>query len=186
MADRSIEEEIKIRAQQGKKIARYMSSTRDLVENQIEKARNQGAFNNLPGFGKPLHLEEDNPYVDPAMRMSLKILKDNDFAPYWIELGKEIDKALIDFRKETDHFKKAAAQNLSKSCPSQKKQRFDQRKALFYIESKQKLNDIALKILDYNLHCPTFRINRENIDPDDEMMKLKFEIEKHIDICLLK
>ena len=84
MAERSIEEEIKIKAQQGKRLARYMSSTQDLVENQIRKAQERGEFNNLKGSGKPISLEE-NP-LSPRIAHDLKILKDNDFAPYWIEL----------------------------------------------------------------------------------------------------
>lgn len=186
MSERSLEEEIKIKAQQGKRIARYMSSTADLVENQIEKARSQGAFNNLPGAGKPLNLEEDNPFVDPAMRMSLKILKDNDFAPYWIELGKDIDKALFNYQKHIDYFKRSTAQILSKSCQQRKKERFDKRKELFYHESRQRLVDISKKILDYNLHCPTFRLGRANLDPEEEMKQLQFEIEEYVKVCMEK
>ncbi|MCX5781036.1 MAG: DUF1992 domain-containing protein [Firmicutes bacterium] len=78
MSERSIEEEIKIKAQQNKKIARYMSSTEELVENQIQKARERGDFDNLEGIGKPLDLSE-NPYEPPEMRMVMKILKNSDF-----------------------------------------------------------------------------------------------------------
>jgi DnaJ family protein C protein 28 len=39
MADKSVDEEIKIKAQQARRLARYMSSTEDLVENQILKAQ---------------------------------------------------------------------------------------------------------------------------------------------------
>jgi DnaJ family protein C protein 28 len=91
VSDKSIEEEIKLKAQKSRKLARYMSSTQDLVENQIRKAMENGEFDNLAGTGKPLRFEE-NPYEPPELRMIHKILKDNDFAPYWIELGKEIDQ----------------------------------------------------------------------------------------------
>ena len=59
MADKSLEEEIKVKAQQARHLARYMSSTEDLVENQILKAQQEGKFDNLPGAGQPIDLEEN-------------------------------------------------------------------------------------------------------------------------------
>jgi DnaJ family protein C protein 28 len=53
MAEKSLEEEIKIGAQKARKLARYMSSTEDLVESQIQKAMQRGDFDNLAG-GKVL------------------------------------------------------------------------------------------------------------------------------------
>ncbi|HBK54312.1 MAG TPA: DUF1992 domain-containing protein, partial [Syntrophomonas wolfei] len=44
-----------------------MSSTQDLVENQIRKAQERGEFNNLEGSGKPISLEE-NPFEPPELR----------------------------------------------------------------------------------------------------------------------
>ncbi|MBP1708136.1 MAG: hypothetical protein H6Q39_1860 [Chloroflexi bacterium] len=105
MSERSIEEEIKIRAQQGKKIARYMSSTEELVEEQIRKARERGEFDNLEGAGKPLDLSE-NPYEPPELRMVMRILKNNDFTPYWIQLGKDIDADTAKLWKEVERFRK--------------------------------------------------------------------------------
>ena len=105
MTERHIEEEIKIRAEQNRKLARYMSSTQDLVEEQIRKAQERGDFNRLKGAGKPLDLYE-NPYEPPELRMAFKILKENDFAPYWIELGKEIEADMERFNKEVAYFKR--------------------------------------------------------------------------------
>ncbi|NLB89196.1 MAG: DUF1992 domain-containing protein, partial [Syntrophomonadaceae bacterium] len=105
MNNKTIQEEIMIKAAQARKLAKYMSSTQDLVEEQIQKAFQRGDFDNLEGAGKPLNLYE-NPYEPPELRMVFKILKDNNFAPYWIELGKEIDADLDKFEKEVEHFKK--------------------------------------------------------------------------------
>jgi hypothetical protein len=73
--------EIKVKAGQAKKLARYMSSTEDLVEQQILKAQERGEFDNLSCAGKKLNLEE-NPLQPPELRMPYKILKDNGFAPF--------------------------------------------------------------------------------------------------------
>lgn len=61
-------------------MAKYMSSTEELVEEQIRKARERGDFDNLEGAGKPVDLSE-NPFEPPEMRMVNRMLKNNDFTP---------------------------------------------------------------------------------------------------------
>ena len=46
MSEKSIEEQIKTKAQKARKLAQYMSSTEDLVENQILKAPEEGKITN--------------------------------------------------------------------------------------------------------------------------------------------
>lgn len=180
MAERSIEEEIKIKAQQGKKLARYMSSTRDLVENQIRKAQERGDFNNLKGSGKPISLDE-NPFEPPELRMTFKILKDNDFAPYWIELGKEIDAELDKFWRDVEYFKRYTAIFYSQGHCSPAERRFEARKSHFYSESRFALQRIDKKISNFNLHCPIFRMSRPNMKIDDEIFKVISTVEKLIE-----
>lgn len=157
-----------------------MSSTQDLVERQIEKARERGDFDNLAGAGKPLNLEE-NPFEPPEMRMVLKILKDNDFAPYWVELGKDIDAGLAKLRKESESFKRYTRITLAEKRSSGTLHRYEIRKAAFYSECRERLEEINRKILDYNLHCPTFRAGRANFTVDDEMYKIIRDIEQYIE-----
>lgn len=45
-----------------------------LAERRIAEAREAGAFDNLPGYGKPLTLEDDS-HIPPELRMSYRILK---------------------------------------------------------------------------------------------------------------
>ncbi len=180
MAEKSLEEEIKIGAQKGRKLARYMSSTADLVEMQIEKAMLRGDFDNLKGAGKPINLEE-NPYEPPELRMSFKILKDNDFAPYWIELGKEIDNDISKFWEEVDHFKRYTEIFCRDKHNSSAIQRFEKKKAHFYFEQRLVLEKVNKKIINYNLHCPTFTLGRTNISVDDEMYQVITQVEKLIE-----
>lgn len=180
MTEKSWEEEIKIKAQQARKLARYMSSTQDLVENQILKAQQEGKFDNLPGAGKPLNLEE-NPYENPDMRMAYKILKDNDFVPHWIKLGKEIDADIERFWNEVDYFRRYTLMVIDKPSHRQAHQRYERKRALFYRECRLQLEKISKKILDYNLNCPTFRLGRANLVIDDEMFKVIGIIEAEIE-----
>lgn len=60
-----------------------------IVEERILKAQRKGEFENLPGAGKPLMLE-DNRCVAEELRLAYKILKNADCIPPEIELKKEI------------------------------------------------------------------------------------------------
>jgi hypothetical protein len=61
-----------------------------IAERKIREAMEEGAFEQLDGAGQPLDLSE-NPFEDPAQRMAHRILRNNGFAPAWIEEGREID-----------------------------------------------------------------------------------------------
>jgi hypothetical protein len=180
MSERSLEEEIKIKAQQNRKLAKYMSSTEELVEEQIRKAQERGDFDNLKGAGQPLDLSE-NPYEPEDMRMAFRILRNNDFTPYWIQLGKDIDADTARLWKEVEYFKRYTIQFINEKHVSITINRFEKKKAHFYYEKRLELEKIKKKILDYNLQCPTFRLGRPNIEVDDEMNKVIRAIEKIIE-----
>lgn len=61
-----------------------------IADRKIREAMDDGAFDNLEYAGKPLDLSE-NPFEDPADRMAHRLLKNNGFAPDWIEEAKEIE-----------------------------------------------------------------------------------------------
>lgn len=54
----------------------------NLIEELIEKGREQGAFDDLRGHGKPLNLQK-NPYAAGA-ELANELLKKNDLRPAWI------------------------------------------------------------------------------------------------------
>ena len=64
-----------------------------LAERRIAEAREAGAFDNLPGYGKPLTLEDDS-HIPPELRMSYRILKNAGYIPPELAERKEIDSLL--------------------------------------------------------------------------------------------
>jgi hypothetical protein len=60
-----------------------------IVEERILTAQKRGEFENLPGAGKPLPVE-DNRLISEELRLAYKILKNADCLPVEIELKKEI------------------------------------------------------------------------------------------------
>ena len=67
-----------------------MDEWRFIAERKIREAMEDGVFERLDGAGKPLRLEE-NPFEDPALRMAHRLLRNNGFAPAWIEESRDID-----------------------------------------------------------------------------------------------
>ena len=67
-----------------------MDVFRLIAERRIQEAMEAGGFEQLEGTGRPLDLEE-NPFEDPALRMGHRLLRNNGFAPTWLEESKEID-----------------------------------------------------------------------------------------------
>lgn len=60
-----------------------------IADERIREAIEQGEFDDLPGKGKPLALEDDS-HIPADIRMSYKILKNADCLPPELELRKEI------------------------------------------------------------------------------------------------
>lgn len=62
---------------------------RKIVERRIMEAMDRGEFDNLPGKGQPLQLDDDAG-VPPELRMAYKILKNSGCPPPEVQLKKEI------------------------------------------------------------------------------------------------
>ena len=60
-----------------------------IVEQRIKEAQERGEFDNLPGRGKPLNLEDDS-HVPEDLRIAYKILKNADCLPPELQEKKEI------------------------------------------------------------------------------------------------
>jgi len=60
-----------------------------LAEQRIEEAIREGAFDDLPGTGRPLELDDDR-LVPQEARVAYRILKNAGFVPPELETRKEI------------------------------------------------------------------------------------------------
>jgi DnaJ family protein C protein 28 len=136
------------------------------VNEQIRQAQERGAFDDLPGFGKPLNLSDDSFAGDKAQGYHL--LKSNGYAPFEIELDKEI-------RKEVQRMdaKLAKVRHQGQSLRSRRVPPFPSEKRAYNaaIEKAAEEYDTALrelnrKILTLNLTAPVI------------MHKSLFEVEK--------
>src|SRR5436305_7968159 len=59
------------------------------VDRMIREAQARGDFDNVPGMGQPLKLEDDNPF-NPEWSAAFRVAKNAGAAPLWVQLDKEI------------------------------------------------------------------------------------------------
>jgi hypothetical protein len=173
--NKTIKEDFGIDMQQTLKMIRSY----DLVGTMIAEAMERGEFDNLEGAGKPLNLVE-NPFEPAGLHIIHKILKDNGFTPYWIELGKEIDSLRLKFNKDVDYFKRYTQSIFSEKRSITTINQYEIRKNNFYEQCREQLLKISKKIFDYNLHCPVSQLGRANFNVNEEMSSLIKDIERLI------
>ena len=129
------------------------------VNKQIEKAMERGEFSNLPGKGKPLKLET-NPFLTPQARMTNRLLKENGFAPRWVELEKEIkqekaqlEKLLVNLKNRRERLSTIVHQYPHRHEAVRRS--FEHERARGITRYSEKLENLNRKIQRVNLLMPT-------------------------------
>lgn len=117
-----------------------------IAEEKILDAIKNGAFEDLPGFGKPIDWKPINPYAND-WAITYDILKNNNFTLPWIEKRKEIEEALL-----------LAVRN----CESNLNLSADVAFRQFFKE----IQVINKKIFDYNLSVPVSRLQRQQLSAE--------------------
>lgn len=130
---------------------------KSLVDKLLDEARQDGKFDNLPGEGEPLKLDDD-PNTPHDMKLAHKILKENDLAPEWMMLGKEVDalreRLLENMRRGAQAYQGALADANRSARPYDDRQRAEttwRRAQEAYRLAAAKLNG---ELLRYNLKVP--------------------------------
>ena len=83
------------KAREHEKRSRARLRDHDVIENRIQEAMLAGAFDDLPGRGKPLTRDENPFEAMSGDAVAHRILKNAGIAPGWVEQGKEIRTALL-------------------------------------------------------------------------------------------
>ncbi len=139
------------------------------IEDQLRKAMAEGKFDNLPGKGKPLHLDEANPHADPEWELAYRMLREGGYSLPWIETVREIEKDIEAARKDLQRaweWRQAALAELqSDSFVAAEWERV--MKAF-----KDKLITLNKRIRDYNLKVPIPRFQRPVLNYERELQKV--------------
>ena len=117
-----------------------MDKWENIAERKISEAMAEGAFDNLKGKGQPLDLEE-NPYEDPSLRMAHRLLRNNGFAPAWVEEAKDLERAI-----------ETAQQDLGRG--------------LGLAAFRSRIAEINRRILAHNLKTPSTQFHMRPVDAE--------------------
>jgi hypothetical protein len=147
------------------------------IDQQIREAQEQGAFDSLPGKGKPLDLMP-NPYARD-WELAFKILKDAGYAPEWIEQDKAIRARVERVQSglaRSLEWREARLSELAGRLDSWAKEErvrvlagWQRAVAVF----EQEVEAINKEIADLNLKVPSPRFQRSSIDPARELSRLE-------------
>lgn len=141
------------------------------IDDQIRKAINEGKFDDLPGKGKPLNLD-DNPYADPDWRLAHHMLKSSGYTLPWIaarqEIQAQIETARADLGRAWDWRGRALQAGQSQALVEA-----EWRRAMRTFEGE--VEKINRKIFDYNLQTPSdkFQLGKLKAEEETEAIKSK-------------
>lgn len=133
-------------------------------EDPIRKAIEDGQFDNLPGKGKPLHLDE-NPYADPEWWLAHHVLQNAGYTLPWIELRQEIEVEIEAARRELQLAwdQQALVEQMEAAARWQWAiARFEEQAAV-----------INRKIRDYNLQTPNLHFQMRGLNAPVEIARIK-------------
>ena len=127
------------------------------IEDIIRKARESGAFDNLPGKGKPLNWEDES-MVPEDQRMANRILRDNGFTLDWIEAGRDLERDYDAVRARLVQARQAYGDGRLSAVGWNKAREQ-------YVEDVRALNR---RVIGYNLRVPASQLARKSfpVDPD--------------------
>ena len=136
------------------------------IDDHIRKAIEEGKFDDLPGKGKPLNLD-DNPHADPDWQLAHHMLKSSGYTLPWIEARQEIDAQIEAARTALARAWEWRQRSLLGDRPYADVEAEWQRAIRSFEGQVEKINQ---KIFDYNLQTPS-----------DKFQLLKLNAEKEID-----
>src|SRR5215472_3357286 len=116
-----------------------------IAERKIREALEDGVFEQLEGAGKPLDLAE-NPFEDPSLRMAHRLLRNNGFAPWWVEEARDIESAIDGLRADLRARGPADAESI-----------------------RARTAELNRRIQSYNLKCPSLHLQKTPLDFDQEL-----------------
>jgi len=135
------------------------------VEEHLRKAIEEGKFDNLPGKGKPLRIEE-NPNADSDWELAYHITKEAGYTLPWIETLHEIERDIDAACQELLRAWKWRILYLSADVP-------DEKASAEWVRTleafKDKLPALNQRIRDYNLQVPNTRFQRPTLNLEQEI-----------------
>jgi hypothetical protein len=82
-----------------------------IADRKIEEAMQEGKFDDLPGKGKPLPMDEEW-FAPPELRPAIRLLKSAGVLPDWLERAREIER----LREDAQRLWRIAEREYPRAC----------------------------------------------------------------------
>ena len=148
--------------------ARKLEEWTDIVSQRIEEAMQRGAFDNLPGRGRPLELQRD-PFIPEDRQLANQLLKNNDLVPAWIAERKQVQQEVKKFRDKLRHVL-AELETETALAPDAAQRAELKRIWQVWVEAwKDEVDRLNKRISDQNLRQPIDHLEIPKIRLDEEL-----------------
>jgi hypothetical protein len=153
-----------------------MSWIEIIADRKIKEAQDEGAFDNLPGKGKPLNLEADA-RVPPELRAAYRMMKEAQLLPDWVQLDKDLRLRQERWQEQAAEFRAAweADYRSALAGPRGTDARLDARRDRFLLRAAEELREQNRLIDRLNLIVPTPNQQRLRIRLAERLAALEAE-----------
>lgn len=142
----------------------------DLIEDLIEDGRRRGLFEDLPGKGKPLDLEQN--IYEGSSALANQLMKANDIKPVWlsqrIRVSEDIDEFRVEIRRTWALYRASFEQSPGDTHRQALSLGWDDI-CRRWQKSIEKLNN---EIETYNLKRPNGQMELLKLRLDDELKRI--------------
>jgi DnaJ family protein C protein 28 len=159
-----------MQADGGPRAERAQGNWERWIDKMIREAIEAGQFDGLRGAGRPIDWEDES-LVDDAWVMAFRIMREQGFAPEWIELAKEIRRELTSARATVLNAWRWRVARLPGAREGERRY-IDaewRRARTAFAETVAELN---VKIADFNLKVPIVRLQKFKLEVAQELADL--------------
>ncbi|MCS7324804.1 MAG: DUF1992 domain-containing protein [Anaerolineae bacterium] len=142
-----------------------------VAERLLAEAREHGVFDNLPRRGR-LNLEDDD-LVPEEDRLAVRVLKQNEMLPEWIETDKSIREQISTARAALAHAYQRYRQAMTNARSPQERHRAEE----IWQQARKQFEDTVAQInraiFEYNLRAPSALVQRLPLRLAEEYARLE-------------
>lgn len=149
--------------------SRGLNAWQDLITEQLDEAAANGAFENLPGKGRPLRLNE-HPNEPADMRMANKLLKDNGLTPTWIGDRKELLAEIDALRTEME--RRWELMRTSAEASGSEREAFARSWRRSVRDWEARVVELNKRIVSLNIGLPIWRMELHRLRLDEELKRI--------------
>lgn len=163
-------EENKSTKKPGRSQPKSLQQWNDLVSGRIEDAMQQGAFDNLPGHGKPLNLRR-NPHTPEEQQMAFNLLEDNNLTPGWIGDRQKLQNDIAALRSQIEQVV-ARQQKAWPNASAHERSELQLERPYYLRRWQTTIDELNKRIKTLNLQQPYIHLEILVLKLDEELARL--------------